>query len=467
MPKFNLREGETVDLKESWADSALNDLAAFANHKGGTVYVGVRDKDLEVVGFTGGDSEVRRIANTIVSILRITPSLESQEYKGKTILAIHVFPAPNLITYKDRCPIPVGSSTRYLSPEEIAKRTMVRLGVTWDGLTTSGLGMSDVEPEAVKQFLRHRERFSTEPKLDDPVESVVGNLDLIKDGKLTNAGVLLFTKIPHRTFPYARIKMGRFKGETILDSREVVGNLWSQLEEVMERFRNYLQIELEIDSKTTEGRNGQRNEIWEYPLDALIEAVANALIHRDYTAVGDIQIKVYDDHIEIWNPGWLPDELTVDALKRQHRSVPRNRLVADAFYKARMIEAWGSGTLKMIKLCEAQGLTEPEFSEESGGFKLVFSKDPYTLERMKKLGLSERQIKAVLYAKENQRITNQEYQKLFGVSKPTASRDLDELLKKGVLIKEGTTGRGTHYRLSKGSQWAQKAHKGLMNGSRG
>lgn len=463
MPKFNLQESETVDFKESWTDSALNDLAAFANHKGGTVYVGVRDKDLEVVGFTGGDSELRGIANTIVSILRITPSLELQEYKGKTVLAIHVFPAPNLITYKDRCPIPVGSSTRYLSPEEIAKRTMSRLGVTWDGLATSGLSISDVEPQAVKQFLRLRERFSTEPKLDDPVESVIRNLDLIKDGKLTNAGVLLFTEMPHRIFPYARIKMGRFKGETILDSREIIGNLWEQLEEVMERFRNYLHIELEIDSKTSEGRNGQRKEIWEYPLDALIEAVANALIHRDYTTAGDIQIKVYDEHIEIWNPGWLPDELTVDALKRQHRSVPRNRLVADAFYKARLIEAWGSGTLKMIKLCEAQGLPDPEFSEESGGFKLAFSKDLYTPERMKKKGLNERQIETVLYVKEHRGITNAEYQDLFGVKKRQASYDLGELEAKAILQKVGTTGKGTFYAL-KGHQRSNRGNKGAIKG---
>ena len=165
-------------------------------------------------------------------------------------------------------------------------------------------------------------------------------------------------------------------------------------------------------------------------------------IHRDYMDSAETQIKIYDDHIWFRNPGGLPEGITIEDLKREHASRPRNRLIAMSFYYAGLIERWGTGTKRMVDLCREQGLLEPEFKEESGGFSVIFWKDIYNKGYLRKLSLNERQIKAVLYVKESGKITNKEYQKVCGVSERTASRDLSDLVSKKIFEQKGTTGRG-------------------------
>jgi len=192
----------------------------------------------------------------------------------------------------------------------------------------------------------------------------------------------------------------------------------------------------------------QRKDVWDYPLPAIREACINALIHRDYMDSAEIQIKIYDDHIWFWNPGGLPEGITIEDLKKEHASRPRNKLIAMTFYYAGLIERWGTGTKRIVDLCKEQGLPEPEFKEEFGGFSVVFWKDIYNEEYLRKLGLSERQIKAVLYVKENGKITNREYQKINNCSRNTASNDLKKLVLKGVLKESGKKGAGSYYEIA-------------------
>ena len=136
--------------------------------------------------------------------------------------------------------------------------------------------------------------------------------------------------------------------------------------------------------------------------------------------------------------------------------MPRNKLLADVFYKAGLIEAWGRGTIKIIKECKKAGLPEPEFKEEFGGFSVYFYKDIFTEENLGEMGLNERQIKAVLYIKEKGKITNKEYQEITGIKKRQSSEDLKDLEEKGIFHKVGTTGKGTYYvlRSTKGANGA-------------
>ena len=163
----------------------------------------------------------------------------------------------------------------------------------------------------------------------------------------------------------------------------------------------------------------------------------------------------------------MPPQLTIEDLKREHSSYPRNPLIANVFYLAGFIERWGSGTRRIVDLCEEQGLPEPEYKEEQGGFSVWFYKDIYTEDNLRKIGLNERQIKAMIYVKEKGRITNKDYQKLTGISKPTATRELKDLIELKLLRQQGTTGKGTFYILLKGSQRAQRDNKGLTKGSKG
>jgi ATP-dependent DNA helicase RecG len=240
-----------------------------------------------------------------------------------------------------------------------------------------------------------------------------------------------------------------------LDTIKILkGNLFAQLESSVQLFRTYLQVRYEFEGKSREDEPlsaMQRQEIWDYPIEALREAVINALIHRDYFQTGaEIQIRVYDERVVITNPGTLPEGITVDELKLEgHPSVPRNSLLAQVFYYGEMLEKWGTGTSRMISLCRNQGILEPEFIANPDSFSVTFSKDIYAPERLLALGLSERQVKAVQYVREHGTITNKEFRDLTGISERAALRELTDLCMRAIFLRKGTTGRSTVYRLTK------------------
>lgn len=464
MERVRLQESETLELKGAWTDRALADLAAFANTQGGTLILGVED-DGRVVGVQADDQEVQRLANLITSRLGITPSIRVEEMEGKAVIVIRVEPMRGLVPHNGRYLRRVGSTNRDFTQEELARHLLERSGLSWDSLP-SDWTPEDVDPSALRHFARlARPRL---PWVDpaDP-ERLLQNLQMLREGRLTNAAILLFGKHPQRRFPTAQIRIGLFRGVTeILDSHDFQGPLWQQLEGAMERFRQVLKVrfDVHVDEPSLEGL--QRKEVWEYPLEALREAVINALIHRDYTISADVQIRIYEDRLEIWSVGELLPPLTPESLRGPHGSLLRNPLLAQAFYFAGLVERWGTGTTRIIALCREQGLPEPEFENWQGGVRVTFLKDPYTPERLGALGLNDRQIRAVMYVKDKGSINNKTYQELTGVSKPTATRDLEDMVRRGVLVKEGRTGRGTSYQL-KGSERAQRDHQGLKNGSKG
>jgi len=151
--------------------------------------------------------------------------------------------------------------------------------------------------------------------------------------------------------------------------------------------------------------------------------------------------------LTIMNAGSLPPEVPVESLKTDHLSRPRNKLLAETFYYAGFIEAWGRGTLKIMEKCAEQGLPEPDFKEENGVMTVIFYKDKWNEENLKNLGLNKRQIKAVLFVKERGKITNKNIQELFKVSRETATRDLIFLLEKDILLSSGSKGAGAYYVL--------------------
>ena len=178
------------------------------------------------------------------------------------------------------------------------------------------------------------------------------------------------------------------------------------------------------------------------------EAIINAVIHRDYIGP-HIQLKIYPDKLTLWNIGTLPVEIKIDDLKKPHSSHPKNELLADIFFKAGLIEIWGRGTIKITDECKKAGLPEPEFKQEFGGLSVCFFKDIYTEGNLRKMGLNERQIKAVIYINEKGKITNSEYQDICNIKKRQSTDDLKELEEKNLLERVGITGKGTYYILKK------------------
>lgn len=237
-------------------------------------------------------------------------------------------------------------------------------------------------------------------------------------------------------------KIGRFgKQLSDLHFQDIIEtNLLTMVEKVMEKLKDrYL-----IRPISYEGL--ERMEPLEYPEPALRELILNSIIHKDYSSTWTF-LKVYDDRLEVWNPGELPEELTVEKLRGNHSSYPRNPNIASVFFLAGYIESWGRGTNRIIETLTEGGLPEPIIEEDMKGLRVVFLKDIYTEEYLKTIGLPERQAKAILYMKQYGKITNSEYQSINETSHRTAARDLQELMEKQLVERSGTTGKGTYYIL--------------------
>jgi len=425
------RESQMTEFKPNWQDDYLKIICAFANMTGGTLIIGVDDKG-SPVGVKNAKKLLEDLPNKIINKLGITPSITTARKDKKDIIHIKVSPSSVPISYDGRYYIRSGSTTQKLKGSELMDFLLKKTGKTWEDIPIEA-SFSDIDVSVVEDFKNlAKNRIPAVSKMDS-IKKIFRNLDLIAEDKnLTNAGILLFGKEPQRFFISAKTRMGRFKTSVdIIDTVIITGNLFRQVEVTVEAIKKHLSVRFEI-------KGIQRKDIWDYPIEAIREAVVNALIHKDYSSTAEIQIRIYDDKIWIWNPGALPPQLTIDDLKREHSSYPRNPLVANAFYLAGLIERWGSGTKRIVDLCKAQGLPEPEYKEEMGGFSVYFYKDIYTEESLREIGLNERQIKAVMYVKEKGKITNREYQQLNTVSNKTAYLELSNITKKGIFAVEGS-----------------------------
>jgi ATP-dependent DNA helicase RecG len=437
-----IMETENIEFKEKWTDDSLKTICAFANTSGGELIIGISDEG-EIVGVKDIEKLIRDLPNKIRDKLKITPSISVEEKEGRKILHIKIFPSSIPVSYEGKFYIRSGSTTQELKDTELAYFLLEKMGKTWDSFS-SGFDISEIDFSTIEMFKNLAKNRIPSIKEFDSVEKIFLNLKLFDENKkITNAGILLFGKEPQKKFISATVRVGRFKNSIhIVDTVVIEGNLFKQVEEVMNAIKKHLNVRFEIKGVV-------RQDVWDYPLGALREAVINALIHRDYLSPAEIQIKIYDDRIWIWNPGKLPPQIKLEELKKEHSSYPRNPLIANAFYLAGFIERWGSGTERMVQLCIEQGLPEPEYKEEFGGFSVYFYKDIYTEENLRKMGLNERQIRAVMYVKQKGKITNKEYQMINGIKERMATLELNQLVERGIFRRVGTTGKGTFYAIAK------------------
>ena len=207
----------------------------------------------------------------------------------------------------------------------------------------------------------------------------------------------------------------------------------------------------------TREKSSQAPVDYEFPREAVGQALVNAVAHRDYTSNAGVQVMLFSDRLEVWNPGELPPGLTPDLLRKPHASIPRNPLVAEPLFLAHYIEKAGTGTLDMIALCGEAGLPEPEFRQEGGQFVMTMWRDWLTDEVISQVNLNERQLEALAIARREGRLTNSRYQEVTGASRATAKRDLADLVSKDILVARGA-GRGAYYEVRR---------KRVENGSNG
>jgi ATP-dependent DNA helicase RecG len=439
-----MQEHQNIEWKESWRDEYLKWICGFANAQGGKIYIGKNNKG-EVVGIDNAKKLLEDIPNKVRDILGILVDVNLQETEKGVFLEIIVEPQPFPVNFKGQYHYRSGSTKQELKGAALDKFMLEKKGKKWDGLPVPKVSVDDLKNETFEFF---KKRAIVSKRIDESVITekninILENLRLTEKPYIKRAAVLLFHPDPEKYFTGAYIKIGYFQTDTeLIFQDEVKGNLFEQVEKTIEiLFTKYIKAIISYEGI-------HRVETYEYPKDAVREAILNALAHKDYSMGVPVQISVYDEKLMIWNYGQLPEDWTVENLMQKHSSIPYNPDIANAFFRAGFVESWGRGTIKIIEQCKEHGLPKPEFENRGKDFWVIFRKDIYTEISLKKLGINERQIKAVLYAKENNRISNKEYQSINNVSKRTATNDLTELVEKfKILNKIGTSGAGIYYKL--------------------
>jgi ATP-dependent DNA helicase RecG len=369
--------------------------------------------------------------------------LKDKDDETKTYIEIVVQPYSVPISIRSRYFYRSGSVKHELTGLPLNEFLLKKAGQTWDNVVEEDATFDDIDEPTIKKFLRKAEEAGRLPDIDGlSTPELLDKLHLTKNGKLKRAAIVLFGKDPGRFYPNTFVKIGKFEDDdfTIRFQETEEGNLIQVLDKVLRT----LDYKFLIRNISFVGMN--RVETLEYPVPALREMLLNALIHRNYMGA-PTQLRVYDKKLFIWNDGGLPPTITLPELKEHHSSHPRNPILAGACFLGGYIDSWGSGIMKIINSCQAAGLPIPDLKEKEGGFIVTLFKDKFTEEQLQKLGLNERQIKAVLYVKEKGRITNAEYQEINNVSKRTATNDLSELVEQHKIFNRLGVSVETFYEL--------------------
>ncbi len=431
------QESDTVELKPSV--SQLNEIvetvAGFANSKGGKIMIGVSNKG-EIIGIEIGKSTLEKLVNTIKQNTepKQYPKVATKTLGGKNFIEITISESKEKpVLAFGRAFKRVGKSTLKVDKDEHERMVLEKKKVYFDAQICGGATITDIDEESVRKFL---EKAITERRLNlsarVQIKEVLERLGLAVKNKMTNAAILLFGKNPQQYFLSAEVRCAIFKGIEpleFIDMKVFGGNIINQREDAVEFVQKHIRLHAKIVGT-------ERIETWEYPLEAIREAITNALCHRDYEISSNVQVRIFDDRMEIWGCGNLPKSLHVEDLKKKHNSVLRNPLLAKGFFLIKYIEHWGTGTNRIIKECVQHGLPEPLFEIFSGNVVVTLRKFRINDEDIK--DLNERQKKAIEFIQQKGRITSREYCQVNEVVKDTANRDIQEMVKKGLLATEGT-----------------------------
>jgi len=417
-------------------------ICAFANTLGGNILVGISDKQ-KIIGLDVGKNTLENLANWIKQNTdpQIYPEIKVYKLNRKNIIKISVKQSiEKPAFFKTHAFQRVGKTNQRISAgkiRELAKQEKIKLH--WDERVCKRVGLADIDKEKVRWFLKkakQERRLEIDPKM--LIKQALEKLELARNSRLTNAAILLFGKNPQKFFMQAETRCARFKGIKplkFIDMKVFAGNIIDQRDDAIEFVKDHIRLQAEIIGM-------ERVETWEYPIEAIREAVTNAICHRNYEISANIQIRIFDDRVEIWGCGSVPEPLTVEALKGEHKSILRNSLVGKCLFLIKFIEQWGTGTNRIINSCLRHGLPEPIFKELSGDLVVILRKYHITEEILERL--SERQRKIMEYLREHKKINRKECMTLLNTSKDTVYRDLSELKKNGIITRVGQ-GKNIYY----------------------
>ncbi|MBU1987602.1 putative DNA binding domain-containing protein, partial [Patescibacteria group bacterium] len=369
---MKFQESQNLELKSSLGEwkEIIKTLSAFANQKGGKIIIGV-DEDGELSENVIGKSSIEDIANKIKNNTDpvLYPLINQKTYGPQDILEIEIAQSDYKPVFAfGRAYIRVGKTNQKISNQELRNLIKKYHLIDWDKQVMNVGFKNVVDSELIKKIAL--EHFNKKIKNTTDEKKFLKQTNLIINNKITNAGYLLFAK-EINLMDNAGIKAARFKGNKMvdfIDVKEFNQNIIVAVNETLDFIKKHTNKAYVITGKPA------RDEVWDYPIKALREAIVNAICHRDYQETGEVEIRIFDDKLEIWSPGLLPRKITIQNLLIENRSVPRNKLIAKIFKNIDYIEGWGTGFQRIIEACKKNGNKAPVFSEKVGAFVIDFYK---------------------------------------------------------------------------------------------
>ena len=430
-------EGKTLEFKRDLSSprNILKTLTAFANTAGGMLLIGIEDGSRAVLGLEQARDEEERLANLIADSIepRLAPSVELVNWKGRTLLAVEVYPSAQRphwlksLGMEKGVLVRVGSTNRQADRPLMTEMRRSALNLSYDEEP-----MPDINPEEL-DFRVASGLFAGLREWNEHTPETL-RLTTRYQGRLvpTVGAVLLFGTRREEFFPDAWIQCGRFGGTDkarILDQRDISTHLPLALEDAFEFVKRHA-------SRAAEFGELRRKDVWSVPPEAVRAALTNAIVHADYSQTGaPIRLAIYDDRLEIENPGLLPGGLTVGDV-RAGVSKLRNRVIGRVFKELDLIEQWGSGFQRMAASCRAMGLPEPAMEEVAFRFRVTFHLQ--RIETQPQGDDTDRKIMELIRASEADGGASTQYlSKAVGISSRAMRTRLARLTKAGCIVAVG------------------------------
>ena len=427
-----------TEFKTSFSDEVIVSLVAFANAKGGSVYIGVTDK-AELKGVIIGKETLQNWINEVKNKTspQLIADLDLIKIEDKTVVKISIPEYPiKPVSIKGKYYNRIGNSNHLMSIDEIANEHLRTINTSWDFYIDPNHSLKTISLDKVNHFIRKIEKRTENSIQFAPVE-FLSKMDIIRDGKLTFGAYLLFVS---DYCSISDLQVGRFKSEiTIIDSLSLNTDLFTEVDEILAFIRKHLMVEYIFTGEP------QRTERFDYPPDAIREIVINMIVHRDYRDSSGSIIKIFDNRIEFYNPGKLYGGITIqDLLTGNYTSKTRNKLIAKAFKEIGLIEQYGSGIYRIQKICREYGIVQPVFKEISNGFLVILYKEKInntvkdTVKDTVKIKISKNQKTILELITLKNDITAEELVDRVGINLRNIKLNISKLKAKGLIQRIGS-----------------------------
>ncbi len=435
-----LKQGEnyTIEFKRSISKEIKNEICSFVNSSGGKILIGV-DDDNTVCGIKT-DNKIRSQLQTTISAISPRPNLkiDDYEYKGKNIIIIDCFT-------DDKKPyvssgsiyIRIGANSQKLTTADEIRELFQQANKIFFGKNDSD-NFSYPQDFDTKKFNHFMTKIGISKQL--PQKQILENLELFsKKDKFLNSGILFFAKNVQKHHEHASVRCLLFKGinkTLIFDDKLITGNLTEQYEGALEFLKSKLELRYIIETA------GPRVEKYEIPETVFKEAIINALVHRDYYEIGGkTHIEIYDNRVEITNPGGLVE--TIKENEFGQRSVSRNPKIFSFFQRLDLVEQVGSGITRMREKMKDENLPAPHFSIE--GIFVVTLYRPIEFNKWIESWIdkiSKNQIAILKAIHKNSEITFAKLSKEIKLGKTTINNNIQELKELELLQRVGSERKG-------------------------